>query len=89
MRILPSFIDVLQKREFEIVKTSRGDVLNFGNVKIEVLYPEKDDSPEAVSDNNHSLVLRIIYGERKFLLTGDIEKETERELSQSAGIFAG
>lgn len=72
--------NVLQKKSVPFTVVSRGDVLNFGEVKIEVLYPEKDESPQAVSDNNHSLVLRVIYGERKFLLTGDIEKETEREL---------
>jgi competence protein ComEC len=72
--------DVLLKTEVPVIVASQGDVLNFGAVKVEVLYPEKDDSTEAVSDNNHSLVLRIIYGDRKFLLTGDIEKETENLL---------
>lgn len=79
----PGFADlfsVLRKREIESVTISRGDVLTFDRVKIEVLYPMKDENAEAVSDNNHSIVLRVIYGERKFLLTGDIEKETEREL---------
>ncbi len=33
-----------------------------------------------MSGNNQSIVLRIIYGDRKFLLTGDIEKEAEREI---------
>jgi len=68
---------VLQKRGIESVTVSRGNVLTFDAVQIEVLYPEKNDNLEAVSDNNHSLVLRVIYGDRKFLLTGDIEKETE------------
>ncbi|MBA4183170.1 MAG: ComEC/Rec2 family competence protein [Acidobacteria bacterium] len=68
---------VMQKRRIESITISRGDVLTFDAVKIEVLYPEKNDNLEAVSDNNHSLVLRLIYGDRKFLLTGDIEKETE------------
>ncbi len=72
--------EVLQKQNVLIVKLSRGDALSFDKVKIEVLSPEKDDAPEAVSDNNNSVVLRIIYGARKFLLTGDIEEETEREL---------
>lgn len=71
---------ILRKRQVEAVTISRGDILTFGNVKIEVLYPLKDENTESVSDNNHSVVLRIIYGERKFLLTGDIEKETEKEL---------
>ncbi|HEY0429219.1 MAG TPA: DNA internalization-related competence protein ComEC/Rec2 [Pyrinomonadaceae bacterium] len=68
---------VLQKREIEAIKLVRGDVFIFGDAKVEVLSPTPDDE---ISDNNHSIVLRITYGERKFLLTGDIEKETEREL---------
>ena len=74
---------VLQKRKIEIIKLKRGDVLSFDKASIEVLYPEPDASPEAVSDNNHSLVLRILFGAKKFLLTGDIEKETESFLVQN------
>ncbi|CAA9431283.1 MAG: Late competence protein ComEC, DNA transport [uncultured Pyrinomonadaceae bacterium] len=74
---------ILEERGIGSVTLSRGDVLTFGAAKIEVLYPPRDDSPEAVSDNNHSLVLRVVYGDRKFLLTGDIERETERELTNA------
>lgn len=72
--------EILQRNDIPIVKLSRGDVLNFENVRIEVLYPEKDSAPDAISDNNHSVVLRLICGERIFLLTGDIEKEAESNL---------
>lgn len=71
---------ILEKRKINKLKISRGDVLNFGEVKIEVLYPEGSDD---ISDNNHSIVLRIIYGGQKVLLTGDIEKETENTLLQN------
>lgn len=74
--------EVLQKRGVSIVKLARGDVLNFEKVRIEVLSPAGDDSSEAVSDNNNSLVLRISYGARKILLNGDIEKETEAQVLQ-------
>lgn len=72
---------ILEKRGIKSLKLSRGDVLTFDDAKIEVLFPEKDENTEAVSDNNHSVVLRVTFGARKFLLTGDIEKETEKELS--------
>ncbi len=72
--------EVLQKRNVSSVVVTRGDTMNFGGVTIEVLYPNADESAEVVSDNNHSLVLRVNYGARKILLTGDIEKETESEL---------
>ena len=71
---------ILQKRRIDLLVVSRGDVLTFGEAKIEVLFPEKDENIEAISDNNHSLVLRFVYGARKFLLTGDIEKEAENNL---------
>jgi competence protein ComEC len=68
---------VLQKRRIEVARLVKGDVLTFGDVKIEILFPTGRDE---ISGNNQSLVLRIIYGTQKFLLTGDIEKEAEREL---------
>ena len=75
--------EVLRERNIEIIKLKRGDVLSFDDVKAEVLYPKADESSEAVSDNNHSLVLRLIYGNKKFLFTGDIEKETEAEILEN------
>lgn len=78
---------VLNKRKVEIYKLKRGDFLSFENAGVEVLYPEADDSPEALSDNNHSIVLRIVFGTKKILLTGDIEKETEKFLVQNPQIL--
>lgn len=74
------FQKVLDKKEIAVTKVSRGDILNFGEVKIEFLHPLPDDSPAAVWDNNHSTVFRLSYGDVKVLMIGDIEKETEREL---------
>ncbi len=74
---------ILEKRKIKSLTLSCGNILTFGAVKIEVLNPEKDENAEAISDNNHSIVLRVIYGARKFLLTGDIEKETEMKLLNS------
>ena len=82
-----ALFSILQKQKIEMVKLSRGDVLTFGAVKIEVLNPPPDDSFGAVLDNNNSLVLRVIYGERKFLLTGDVEKEAEKELLAAPGFL--
>jgi competence protein ComEC len=50
-----------------------------------VLYPLTDTSPDAASDNNHSVVVRIVYGNRAFLLTGDIESDAERQLLAGGG----
>jgi competence protein ComEC len=72
--------NVLQNRNVPTQTVSRGDVLTFGDAKIEILYPENTDE---ISDNNHSVTFRLIFGERKFFFTGDIEKETENLLVQT------
>jgi competence protein ComEC len=66
---------------FQVITT--GDILDFGEVSIEVLNPQADSDADAIYDNDHSLVLRIIYGSRVFLLTGDIEKGSENALLEN------
>lgn len=74
---------ILKRKNIESVMLSRGDFFNIGNVKIETLFPEKDDSLKNISDNNNSLVFRLIFGNKRFLFTGDIEKETEAKLLET------
>ncbi len=76
--------NILQKHEVPIIILSRGDIFEFGEAKVEVLYPEQNTD---ASDNNNSVVLHLIYGKRKFLLTGDIEKEAEKELLNAPGFL--
>ena len=58
-----------------------GDTFEIDGVKIEVLAPFEDALKAEVAANNQSLVIRIQFGERSFLLTGDAEKEVEKRLS--------
>jgi competence protein ComEC len=57
-----------------------GDVIQFGDVAVSVLWPPAGGDK---STNNDSVVLRIQYGERVILLTGDIEEAAERSLLAS------
>ncbi|HRH42979.1 MAG TPA: ComEC/Rec2 family competence protein [Pyrinomonadaceae bacterium] len=77
-----AFNKVLEQKQIPVTMVKRGDVLNFGEVKIEVLSPNADANPNAKWENNESIVLRIIYGETKFLMTGDMEKGAENEVLQ-------
>jgi competence protein ComEC len=52
----------------------------FGRASIEVLAPLADYIPGDIPKNNDSLVLRIRYGSRSFLLTGDAERPIERRM---------
>lgn len=71
---------VLQRKKAGIIEVSRGDELEIGGVRLQILHPRKTVSSEPNSGNNDSVVLRLIYGTKKFLFTGDIEKEAEAEL---------
>jgi competence protein ComEC len=62
---------------------ARGDLLRFGAVTIEVLWPPPSDA-DAPSGNNDSVVLRLRYGHRTFLLTGDAEADVESALVAAA-----
>ena len=57
-----------------------GDVIRFGEVEINVLWPPNGGD---TSTNNDSVALRIQFGERSILLTGDIEQAAERSLLAS------
>jgi competence protein ComEC len=57
-----------------------GDVIRFGDVEVNVLWPPAGGEK---STNNDSIVLRLQLGERSILLTGDIEQAAERALITS------
>ena len=57
-----------------------GDALHFGNVIATVLWPNTSADPNAPSGNNDSVVVKLQYGERSILLTGDIEKQAEAQI---------
>jgi competence protein ComEC len=63
-----------------------GDEFEIDGVRIKVLWPTGDADSVAMSSNNQSLALRISFGHRSFLLTGDIEKEAEARLIAAANL---
>jgi competence protein ComEC len=62
-----------------------GDRLDLGSgIVLEVLHPGPELMAATDADaNNNSLVLRLVWGQASFLLTGDIEAEAERLLLAS------
>jgi competence protein ComEC len=59
-------------------RLKRGEALDIDGARVDVLAPFADQAP--MSENNESMVLRITFGARSFLLTGDIEKDAEARL---------
>ncbi len=78
------FAGTLQSEDVPLYLIVRGDSLRIGEVMIDVLWPMPTNVAEARSGNDDSMVLRVGYGQRVFLLTGDIERRSEAWLAQSA-----
>jgi competence protein ComEC len=77
-----AFTRTLRERNVPLKIIGRGETLRFGEVVIETLWPLPANDANAPSANNDSVVWRVRYGNRAFLLTGDIEKEAEAALTQ-------
>jgi len=77
------FFKKIKENGAKLVEVQAGDRFWIDeSVYFDVLWP----SPGLVyglSDNEQSLVLKLVYGEDSFLLTGDAEKFTEYKLAQS------
>lgn len=60
-----------------------GQSLDFGGAQVQVLSPPADYLAGEKPKNDDSLVLRLSYGTRSFLLTGDVEKGMEARMLES------
>ena len=74
------FAQTLAATRTPVVTIQAGDVIRFGDVTIKVLWPRGANAPNGPSRNNDSVVLRVTFGNRSVLLTGDIEKSGESAL---------
>ncbi|MEX2263848.1 MAG: ComEC/Rec2 family competence protein [Bryobacteraceae bacterium] len=68
------------KRNVKIVRFALGDRFEYGGAQVEVLAPPREYRAGNAAHNRDSLVLRLTYGARSFLLSGDIERPAEDEL---------
>jgi competence protein ComEC len=69
-----------EKNRVKIVPMLAGRKFAFGGAEIEILAPMSDYIPADEPKNNDSLVMRIRYGARTFLLCGDAERPIERRM---------
>ncbi len=82
-----AFLEAVSREGIPLRLIGRGDRFEIDGVGIEILWP--DPASERLSDNDRSLVLRLSYGRRSILLTGDIEARSETRLAEiGAGLRA-
>jgi len=82
--IPPAYTELMTKMAgmgVPVKAAAAGDTLRLdGKVGIEVLSPEKTTGETKPDLNNSSVVLKLTYGRRSFLFTGDVETEAQGEL---------
>lgn len=74
------FADLLEAAEdtgATCIYAKAGQTYTLGDATFEILGPRKMEYEEG---NDYSIVTRLVYGERKFLFTGDAEAYSEREM---------
>jgi competence protein ComEC len=71
-----------RSRGIPVVHELRGEPFVWDGVQAQLLWPETQpyEDQETPPQNNDSLVLHLKYGKRSLLLTGDAEKEAERQM---------
>ncbi|MGL4790595.1 MAG: ComEC/Rec2 family competence protein [Anaerotignaceae bacterium] len=78
-QVYSNLLYAIEEKGVEEIRVTEAFELNVGDSLIEVIGPVREYNDL----NNSSIVFRLIYGERAFLFTGDIEKEAERDILNS------
>lgn len=79
-KIYKSFKKSLSNSNANIINPIQGDGFNLGDAKVKILWPKvyKDGV-----DNDNSIVVKITYGNMKFLFPADASKDVEDQLIYS------
>ncbi len=64
-----------------VVDLEAGMRFTYSGTAIRVMAPPAGTPPSGEASNNESVILRLAYGRHSFLLTGDIEERSEREVA--------
>lgn len=74
------FLKFLKKSDTTVIKAESGAEFSEGDVKVEFLSPMRDEYEDL---NNYSAVVKLTYGKKSFLFTGDAEELVETDLLES------
>jgi competence protein ComEC len=72
-------LDVIIEKKQKVKIPKGGDTLNFSEAEIEFIGPLRVYD----SNNNNSIVIRLIHYHNTFLFTGDMEKEAEKDILEA------
>ena len=79
-----NFLRLINRNRIKYNIAKAGQVIDLGDVKASILGPPEQFIEGTLSDpNNNSIVIRLVYGNTSFLLTGDLAFEGEKEIIDS------
>lgn len=86
-QLYKTYMKVAEEKKVSVYEPLSGDIIHIDpSIRIFVLAPAQTNTlPE--NPNNHSLALKIVYGQTHILFTGDAEKEQERKITDRYGDF--
>jgi len=81
------WLRLIEEKDIDRTIAHAGQEVDLGaGIRIEVLHPQEEVLEETNSDvNENSVVVRLVWDEVSFLLTGDIEEEGEWQLLHRYG----
>jgi len=77
------FAEAIRQKGIPLGSLATGQRFDIDGVMLEVLWPPRAISSPVTSNNNDSVVLRLVYGSVAILLTGDVEAPAEAALIAS------
>lgn len=84
---IAELLDICTARNIPVFKPEKGQRIDIDGVAIEVLAPS--DFPVNRSDANEaSIIVKVEYGEHRFLFTGDLEGDAEQRLLEDTDALA-
>ena len=72
-----NLVNAVQNKGMQFTAPVVGEAFNLGEAKCTILAPNCDSYEDA---NNYSIVIKLEYGNNSFLLTGDAEDVSEKEM---------
>ncbi|MDD4271566.1 MAG: ComEC/Rec2 family competence protein [Patescibacteria group bacterium] len=77
-----AWLKLVRDTKVPLTIIDKQQIINLGQgAKMEILYPEQSLLNKTLADlNDSSIVIKLIYGQNKFLLTGDMSEKIEKIL---------
>ncbi len=69
-------LDSIELKDVDLIIPNVGDKIEFGNCDVTVLGPVKEYN----EINDNSIVVKVNYNDTKFLFTGDMEENSEKDI---------